>query len=140
MITTATVFAQTQKMSASEAYPAALSGDLIILDIRSPAEWEETGVPKGAWPVTLHDPSFGENLQNILKRYPDKDVALICATGGRSNYVASVLENNGLLGIIDISEGMFGNGKAPGWIARELPVVNVIIAHKKYTASISEKD
>jgi rhodanese-related sulfurtransferase len=140
VVTTVVVFAQPAQMSATEAHSAALNGDLIILDIRSPGEWAETGVAKGAWPVTMHDPKFGANLQRILERYPDKPLALICATGGRSNHVANVLEQNGLSRVIDISEGMFGNGDAPGWIARDLPIVDVSVARDRHTTSMLKKD
>ena len=50
---------------------------------------------------------------------------LICATGGRSAYVAEVLEKNGLTGVADVSEGMLGNSGGAGWIARGLPVVSL---------------
>ncbi|WP_254694272.1 rhodanese-like domain-containing protein [Sulfitobacter sp. SK012] len=139
-ITTAVVFAQPPKMSAIEAHSATLNGDLIILDIRSPGEWAETGVAKGAWPVTMHSPNFGPNLQSIIERYPNRSLALICATGGRSDHVATVLEQNGLSGVIDISEGMSGNGIAPGWISRNLPIVDVTVARGKHTASMLKKD
>lgn len=139
-VTTVVVFAQPAKMSATEAHFAALNGELIILDIRSPGEWTETGVAKGAWPVTMHDPNFGANLQSIIERYPNRPLALICATGGRSNHVANVLEQNGLSGVIDISEGMFGNGDAPGWIARDLPIVDVSVARDWHSTSMLKKD
>ena len=70
IVTAAVVFAQPLRMSATEAHSAALNGNLIILDIRSPEEWAETGVAKDAWPVTMHDPNFGANLQSIIERYP----------------------------------------------------------------------
>lgn len=136
--TSTVVFAEPTKMSAPDAYSAALKDDLIILDIRSPGEWAETGVAEGAWPVTMHDPSFGRNLQSILRQNPDTPVALICATGGRSDHVVGVLEQNGLSGVIDISEGMLGNGTAPGWIARKLPIVDVDVARKDLTTSLSK--
>lgn len=139
-IATSAVFAETRKMGAQEAYSAVQSNEMIILDIRSPGEWAETGVAKGAWPVTMHDPSFGPNLQKIVARYPDVPIALICATGGRSNYVADVLGKNGLEGVIDITEGMFGNGKAPGWIARNLPIQNVKAARQNHLAAMIKQD
>lgn len=138
VVATSVVFAEPQKMSAREAHSASLSDDLIILDIRSPGEWDETGVAEGAWPVTMHDPGFGKNLQRILRQNPDKTVALICATGGRSNHVVNVLEQNGLSGVIDISEGMLGNGEAPGWVARGLPVVDVDTARNDLAQSLSK--
>ena len=136
IVSTAVVFAQTQKMDAPTAYSAARNGDLILLDIRSPAEWAETGIAEGAWPVTMHDAGFSTNLQQILAAYPDRPVALICATGGRSNYVAGVLADNNIPGVIDIAEGMFGNGDAPGWIARDLPIVDVQSARARHAAFI----
>ncbi|MGH1576182.1 MAG: rhodanese-like domain-containing protein [Planktotalea sp.] len=132
-------FAQALKMSAPEALAAVQNGDIVLLDIRSPGEWKETGLAQGAWPVTMHDPSFGENLQRILSRYPDTPLALICATGGRTEYVASVLRQNGLSNVIDVSEGMFGNGAAPGWIARKMPIIDEKTARANYTAGILAK-
>ena len=38
--------------------------------------------------------------------------------------------------LIDISEGMFGNGDALGWVARGLPIVDVTVARAEHTASI----
>lgn len=140
IVTTAVVFAQPVRMSATKAHSAALNGNLIILDIRSPGEWAKTGVAKDAWPVTMHDPNFGANLQSIIERYPKKPLAFICATGGRSNHVATVLDQNGILGIINISEGMFGNGKASSSIARDLPIVDVTVARNRYAASMLKKD
>jgi len=140
IVTTTVVFAQTQKMDAPTAYSATRNDDLILLDIRSPGEWAETGIAEGAWPVTMHDPDFSTNLQQILAAYPDRPVALICATGGRSDYVAGVLAENNIPGVIDIAEGMFGNGDAQGWIARGLPIVDVQTARASHAASMSKHD
>ena len=137
---TSAVFAETRKMGAQEAYAAVQNNEIIILDIRSPGEWAETGVAQGAWPVTMHAPSFGPNLQKIVARYPDAPIALICATGGRSNYVADVMGKNGIDNVIDISEGMFGNGKDPGWIARNLPIQDVETARQSHLAAMSKQD
>lgn len=133
IIATSAVFAQSQKMEAHEAFSAVHNGDLILLDIRSPEEWAQTGVADGALPVTMHDPNFGSNLKEIRAKNPEMPIALICATGGRSNYVADVLEKNGFASVFDISEGMFGNGHAPGWIKRELPIVDVETARANYS-------
>ncbi|MFK7869213.1 MAG: rhodanese-like domain-containing protein [Roseobacter sp.] len=125
LLATTTVFADTRTITAPDALAASDRGDIIILDIRSPSEWAETGVAKGALPVTMHSPEFGANLSAIINQSQGKPIALICATGGRSSYVASVLGENGLTNVIDVSEGMFGNDTAKGWIARGLPIVDV---------------
>ena len=120
-------------MSAPEAAGLMEAGRLVLLDIRSPQEWEESGVARGALPISMHEPDFPKRLQEVLSRVPPERVGLICATGGRSNYVAEILEKNGVTGVVDISEGMFGNGKSPGWIARGLPVVRAREALDTYT-------
>jgi len=85
-------------------------------------------VAQGALAVTMHAADFGANLARIMAGNPGTPLALICATGGRSNYVATALAQNGITGVRDVSEGMFGNGRAPGWIARDLPIVDAAVA------------
>jgi rhodanese-related sulfurtransferase len=139
-VTTSAVFAEPRKINAQEEYSAMQNKKVIILDIRSPDEWAETGLAKGAWPVSMHDASFVPNLQKIVARYPRVPIALICATGGRSNYIADVLLKSGLDGVIDIPEGMFGNGKAPGWTARNLPIQDVNAARQDHITAMTEQD
>jgi len=102
--------------------------DLILLDIRTPGEWAETGLAEGAWPVSMHEPGFGQKLQAILDAYPPERIAMICAVGGRTGHVTGVLEKNGI-SVLDLSEGMMGNDRGPGWIARGLPIVTAEAAH-----------
>jgi len=124
--------AETSFLNAPDARRMQQSGNLVILDIRTREEWQDTGVAKGAWPVTMHAPDFGERLVEILQRYPADQIALICRTGNRSNRVRSLLAARGVTGIRDISEGMIGNGDAPGWIARGLPIVPLSAAQTAY--------
>lgn len=124
--------AQTPIMSAPDAQAAIESGSMVLLDIRSPQEWADTGVAKGAWPVSMHTPGFGSELSVILRKFSGRKIGLICATGGRSGYVIDILEKNGINGVIDVSEGMLGNPRGPGWIARKLPIVDVKTATETY--------
>ena len=131
------VFAETPVIAAPEAARKLASGDLVLLDIRSPEEWRETGIADGAWPVSMHRPDFAQRMQKILSVHGASHIALICATGGRSAYVADVLAKNGISGVWDVSEGMFGNGTAPGWIARGLNVVSLNDAMARYKMATS---
>ena len=118
------------EIDAATAHLLAQNGKLTIIDIRRPAEWRETGMP---------DTSVGISLQNFLKKIrkrfsndvlvaldgdPGRAVALICASGGRSAYAVELLQDAGFVNVHDISEGMRGNGAAPGWMARNLPIVS----------------
>lgn len=119
-------------MSAPKAFEKLSSGDLIVLDIRTPDEWQETGIAKGALPISMHNRDFLERFQSVLINNAPEKIALICATGGRSADVTYFLKQNGLTGIIDISEGMLGNSSGAGWIARALPIVSANEAIANY--------
>lgn len=124
VISTQAAFAEPPILTAPEAAQKLNAGEMVVLDIRSPEEWKDSGVAAGVWPVSMHTPDFPRQLQTILAKYGPDQIGLICATGGRSAYVAEILEKNGIPGVADVSEAMFGNGTGPGWIARGLPVVS----------------
>lgn len=126
------VHADTPLMSAPEAFEKLSAGDLVVLDIRSREEWQDTGVAQGALPISMHEKDFLERFQSVLLEYEPEKIALICATGGRSAEVTYFLEQNGLSGIIDISEGMFGNRNGPGWLKHNLPTVSASEAMANY--------
>lgn len=127
--------AQTVKLSAPDALVAVQSGQMILLDIRRPSEWRKTGVASVARPVSMHDRQFGPNLSKIIADNPDTQIGLICATGGRTDYVAQFLASKGIGNIVDVSEGMLGNGQAPGWIARGFPIVDLETAQQNAAQS-----
>ena len=51
-----------------------------------------------------------------------KPIATICARGNRSSFAQDPLAQSGFTSVYSISEGMFGSGFGPGWLARGLPV------------------
>ena len=126
--------ADTPLMSAPEAFEKLSAGDLIVLDIRSREEWQDSGVAQGALPISMHEKDFLQRFQSVLLEYEPEKIALICATGGRSAEVTYFLEQNGLTGVVDVSEGMFGNRNGPGWIKHGLPVVPAKEALANYEA------
>lgn len=126
--------ADTPLMSAPQAFEKLSAGDLIVLDIRSREEWQDSGVAQGALPISMHEKDFLQRFQSVLLEYEPEKIALICATGGRSAEVTYFLEQNGLTGVVDVSEGMFGNRNGPGWIKHGLPVVPAKEALANYEA------
>jgi rhodanese-related sulfurtransferase len=115
-------------LAADAAYQRARSGKLTLIDIRSPSEWRQTGVPKAAIAVTMHDSkgvdAFYANVLAAVDRDKSRLIALICAAGNRSRWAQGFLAEKGFQNIRNVSEGMFGNGKLPGWLARGLPVTS----------------
>ncbi|MCG8434012.1 MAG: rhodanese-like domain-containing protein [Gammaproteobacteria bacterium] len=110
------------KISIQQAHKLALEGKLVLVDIRTPGEWRETGIGASAKPISMHKPKFLQKLTAAIGNDKSKSIALICATGSRSRWLQSQLAAYGYSNILDASEGMLGNRLGPGWIARGLPV------------------
>ena len=125
-------------LSAPAAFEALQNQELVLIDIRSPEEWAETGVAEGAVALTMHSQDFGPKLTALFAAQPAAVFGLICATGGRTSYVIDVLEKNGITGVIDVSEGMLGNTLGVGWLARGLPVVPADVAIDAYTQAVTK--
>ena len=102
-------------------------GELIIIDIRLPVEWQRTGLPEGALAISLQNGTlqpraeFVADVLEALANDPTKPIALICASGYRSAFAQQLLLQSGLSEVHDISEGMLGGEYGPGWLARALP-------------------
>ncbi len=108
-------------MSAPEAYKAAKSGELILVDIRTPEEWQETGIGDGAIALDMRAADFVQKLVEIRKTYPAKPIAMICRTGNRSTYVTTTLDKQGFPDLVNVAEGMVGGPNGKGWIKQNLP-------------------
>lgn len=127
---------QSEIWSARDAHDA-LSSDLIrMIDVRSRVEWSETAIATGAWPISLHEDRFVQRLFEAKAVADGRPVAVICATGGRSGYVMRSLRQGGYDGFIDVSEGMLGSDKGPGWIAAGLPTVSADAALEVLPAAL----
>lgn len=109
--------------SADEAYDALLADSARVIDVRSCEEWLETGVGAGVWPISMHEDRFPDRLFAAKALAGSRDVGLICATGGRSASLLRALRQARYDGYVDISEGMLGSRRGPGWLAAGLPVV-----------------
>jgi rhodanese-related sulfurtransferase len=112
-------------IAADQAMRLAMSGEIVVVDVRSPQEWQQTGVPAGARLVTIHQPDgligFIDAMGDALGEDRDRPIALICARGNRSSVASSALAEAGYTQVYNIREGMFGSPDGPGWLARGLP-------------------
>lgn len=113
-------------LTAKQAYDKAQAGEIVLIDVRSPGEWQQTGVPQGGVAETIHSkgglPSFATALLARLDGDKATPVALICATGKRSAYTRRYLEQAGFTNVRDVSEGMMGSSRGAGWHRRGLPI------------------
>ena len=114
-------------IEAPQAFAESQAGKLTIIDVRRPSEWQETGLPEGAKGVSLHNflglvrGDFEADVLAAVGGDRNRPIALICAGGVRSAKAARLLREDGFSQILDIGEGMLGNGRLPGWYARNLP-------------------
>jgi hydroxyacylglutathione hydrolase len=96
--------------SAREAYERSRSGDVLVLDVRSEAEFAEGHVP-GAANIPLG------HLQRRAGELPrDRPVAVQCTSGSRSVIAAALLLRLGFAGVREVPEGLEGH------VAAGLPV------------------
>lgn len=117
--------AAAQEMSAPEAYEAARAGKLILIDIRTPPEWKQTGVARGAALINMIHPRGAAGfLDEVLAKVGGDrtaPIALICRTGNRTTQVQKFLQAQGFTNVAHVPEGMAGSRAGPGWLARQLP-------------------
>jgi rhodanese-related sulfurtransferase len=118
--------AAAQQMSATEARDAVRAGQITLIDIRTPREWQQTGVAPGAVRINMLHPQGAAGFLNevLAKVGGDRTapIALICRTGNRTTQVQKYLQAQGFTRVYNVREGMAGSSAGPGWIARNLPV------------------
>ena len=114
-------------LSADETHKRLAANQLTLIDVRSPLEWRQTGIAKGAKAITIHDPlgaaGFVSKIKASLRGNFNRPIALICAVGVRSTRAYQILKRAGIKRVYNVREGMLGNTTdGPGWLKRELPV------------------
>ncbi|WP_425080347.1 rhodanese-like domain-containing protein [Ruegeria arenilitoris] len=110
------------RLSVQDAYQQAVSGDVLLVDIRTPREWQTTGVGQGAHPLDMRRDDFEQALAQLTGGDRNAPVALICARGVRSARLSNRLTEAGFTNIMDVPEGMLGSAAGPGWVRAGLPV------------------
>ena len=90
----------------------ASASEYYVVDIRTPNEWKETGVIKGAHLLTFGSPeSFLNEIRPKLASY--QKLALICRSGNRSSRAARKVTKRVNWSVVDVQGGMtrvLGNG------------------------------
>jgi rhodanese-related sulfurtransferase len=111
-------------LGAREAHAAALAGQVVLVDIRTPGEWRATGVPASGHAITMHQApeAFLREIATATGGSKSRPIALICATGNRSAHMQAILRQAGYADVADVAEGMSGGRRGGGWIKAGLPV------------------
>ncbi len=88
-----------------------VDSDIKIIDIRTLGEWRETGLLKGAIPLTFFDvfgnyniPVFMRKLRSHVKE--GEKFAIICHVGNRTAMLADYLDKEEHMNVINLLGGM----------------------------------
>ena len=111
-----------------EAHALREAGQAIIVDVRTPPEWQFVGhvpdAPLIEWPRDGERESLRAFLQEFRERFePSARLLLICRSGVRSHYAAELLTQAGYQSVYNVLEGFEGDQGlgANGWRAAGLP-------------------
>ena len=95
-----------------------------VIDIRTPEEWNKTGVIEGSHLLTFFDAQGNYDARAWLSALstiaaPDAPVAIVCHSGGRSDIVSRFLDGQiGYQHVHDVRKGI------SRWIAEGRPTVS----------------
>jgi rhodanese-related sulfurtransferase len=88
--------------------------DALVIDVRTPAEWKETGTIPSSRMIMFYDEN-GEHdskkwLDQLMQvKKPDQKVILVCRSGGRSARVGEFLDREiGMKNIYHLENGITG--------------------------------
>jgi rhodanese-related sulfurtransferase len=111
-------------MSVADAHAKALAGEVVLVDIRTPEEWKNTGVPASAHAVTMHQqgPAFIAGLKAAMGGDTTKPLAIICNSGNRTSNIYADLQRAGFPNLINVAEGVGGGPFGRGWLKSGLPL------------------
>lgn len=114
------------RVTPEEAFALASRGGALIVDVRTPAEWRESGVPMGAALADFRGaPSpaaFAEAVLQAVGGDRNRPIITICRTSNRSQAARAVLLQQGFGSVAFVTEGVVETPAGPGWSKRGLPV------------------
>lgn len=109
--------AEVQKISPADAAKLVADGKAVLVDVREPSEWADTGV---AAPATLLAKSDFDGAQKdwkpFLEKNAGKEIILYCRSGARAGTVAAALAAKG---IPAANAGGFNDWKKAGLPTRQ---------------------
>ncbi|HFU77105.1 MAG TPA: rhodanese-like domain-containing protein [Epsilonproteobacteria bacterium] len=93
------------------ATPAFTQKNIKIIDIRTPAEWKETGIVKDSYTIMFFDEKGNFNLKHFLTQLnnvvkKDEPFALICRVGSRTGMVSKFLSEKLNYKVINLKGGI----------------------------------
>lgn len=109
--------AEIPTMTPAEAATRLQANDAVLVDVREPVEWADTGVAAPAFLLAMSDlRASREQWKPFLEKNRDKTLLLMCRSGNRSGQVAALLAKEGYK---TVNVGAFAAWKAAGLPVRK---------------------
>ena len=99
-----------------------LTQNALVIDIRTPQEWQQTGIIPGSHPVKFFDRNGKYDADQWLaavkhlQTSPDQEIILVCRSGGRSGKVGNLLTQK-----LDMSNVSHLESGISAWIKEKRP-------------------
>ena len=89
--------ADVAKITPTDAAKLVAAGSAVLVDVREPAEWAESGVaaPAVLLPKSAFDAEPAGDWKPFLEKNRGKEIILYCRSGRRSGAVAAILAGQG---------------------------------------------
>lgn len=104
------------KITAQQAHQEVSSGNLILIDVREPNEWADTGCAENASRVALSNHNFVEEVLRLVKNDKDTPIAVSCKSGMRGDEAIKRLKAAKFTNVVNVEGGILK------WISEQLPV------------------
>lgn len=118
LLFTVSLFAEVENISVT---PEFFKKNIPVIDVRTPGEWQQTGIVKGAYTIMFFDERGKYDIKAFLKALNQaidtkKPFALICHTGSRTTMISKFLDQELDYHVINLVGGMdvlMGQGYQP---------------------------
>ena len=104
------------KITPQDAHQGVLSGDLILIDVREPNEWANTGCAENANPIALQNENFVEEVLKLTGNNKSASIAVCCKSGMRGDKAGKLLKAADFTKVVNVEGGILR------WISDKLPV------------------
>ncbi|MEE9375111.1 MAG: rhodanese-like domain-containing protein [Rhizobiaceae bacterium] len=105
-----------QVITPPEIHSKQCAGELLIIDVRQPNEWHQTGIPAGSHGITHGAPDFVTKVKTLAANNPDCKIALSCLSGMRTKAAVKQLSDAGVTDLYIVQGGLLA------WAKYKLPL------------------
>lgn len=93
-------------INCAQAFQELNDNALVLIDVRTPGEWADTGVPAKAKCKTLQDRDFADYVKSCRTAAKHLPIAFFCLSGARSSKAAELARKAGVENIQIVRGGV----------------------------------